>query len=109
MQLNRRFTSGLSYIAAYTWSHNLDDATATNFSTVLTPRRAEDFQSLKRDWSSSALDRRHRFTFTPLYEFRPFKGGNWFMKNVAGNWNVAGTYTYESPEFATVQAGSTPT
>ena len=105
LQLNRRFTNGLTYIAAYTWSHNLDDATATNFSTVLTPRRAENVQNLKRDWSSSALDRRHRFTFTPIYEFRPFKTSNWMMKNVIGNWNLSGTYTYESPEYATVQSG----
>ncbi|HTS30058.1 MAG TPA: TonB-dependent receptor [Bryobacteraceae bacterium] len=105
VQLNRRFAHGLSYIAAYTWSHNEDDATATNFSTYLTPRRAQDFQNLKADWSTSALDRRQRFTFTPIYEFRPFKGGNWFMKNLVGNWNISGTYTYESPEFATVQSG----
>ena len=105
LQLNKRFSNGLTYIAAYTWSHNMDDATATNFSTYLSPRRAQDFQNLKADWSSSALDRRQRFTFTPIYEFRPFKNGNWLMKNVIGNWNVSGTYTYESPEYATVQSG----
>jgi len=104
-QLTRRFSSGLSFIAAYTWSHTEDDATATNFSTYLTPRRSQDFRQLKSDWSSSALDRRHRFTFTPIYEFRPFKNGSWFLKNLVGNWNIAGTYTYESPEFATVQSG----
>jgi hypothetical protein len=103
-QLNRRFSNGLTFIAAYTWSHLEDDATATNFSTYLTPRRAQDFQNLKADWSSSALDRRQRFTFTPVYEFRPFKDGNWMMKNIVGNWNFAGTYTFESPEYATVQS-----
>jgi hypothetical protein len=104
LQLNRRFSNGLTYIAAYTWSHLEDDATATNFSTYLTPRRAQDFQNLKADWASSALDRRQRFTFTPIYEFRPFKDGNWFMKNLVGNWNISGTYTYETPEWATVQS-----
>jgi hypothetical protein len=104
LQLTRRFNNGLSYIVAYTWSHLEDDATATNFSTYLTPRRAQDMQNLKADWSDSALDRRQRFTFTPIYEFRPFKNGNWFMKNLVGNWNVSGTYTYESPEYATVQS-----
>ena len=44
LQLNRRFSNGLAFIAAYTWSHTEDDATATNFSTYLTPRRAQDFQ-----------------------------------------------------------------
>jgi hypothetical protein len=105
LQLTRRFSNGLSFIGAYTWSHLLDDATATNFSTYLTPRRAQDFQDLGSDWASSALDRRHRFTFSPIYDWKPFKSGNWFMKNIAGNWTISGTYTYQSPEFATVQSG----
>ncbi len=104
LQLNKRFSSGLTYIAAYTWSHLLDDATATNFSTYLTPRRAQNYQNLKADWASSALDRRQRFTFTPIYEWRPFKNGNWLARNILGNWNISGTYTYESPEYATVQS-----
>ena len=105
LQLNRRYSNGLSFIAAYTWSHLEDDATATNFSTYLTPRRAQNVQDLKADWSSSALDRRQRFTFTPIYEFRPFRDRNWMMKNIVGNWIASGTYTYESPEYATVQSG----
>ncbi len=105
LQLNRRYSNGLGFIGAYTWSHLEDDATATNFSTYLTPRRAQNFQNLKADWASSALDRRQRFTFTPFYDFRPFRNGSWLMKNIVGNWNISGTYTYESPEYATVQSG----
>jgi hypothetical protein len=105
LQMNRRFSNGLAFIAAYTWSHLEDDSTATNFSTYLTPRRAQDFQDLIADWASSALDRRQRLTFTPIYEFRPFKDSTWFAKNILGNWNISGTYTYESPEYATVQSG----
>jgi hypothetical protein len=104
LQMNRRYSNGFAYIAAYTWSHLEDDATATNFSTYLTPRRAQDFQDLKADWSASALDRRQRLTFTPIYEFRPFKNGSWLARNVLGNWNISGTYTFESPEYATVQS-----
>ena len=106
IQLNRRYANGFSYIGAFTWSHLLDDSTATNFSTYLSPRRAQDFQNLRPEWSSSALDRRGRFTFTAIYDWTPFKNGNWFLKNVAGNWNAAGTYTYQSPEYATVQSNT---
>ncbi|MBZ5591030.1 MAG: carboxypeptidase regulatory-like domain-containing protein [Acidobacteriia bacterium] len=105
MQLNKRYSRNFSYIVAYTWSHNFDDSTATNFSTILSPRRAQDFQNLRAEWASSALDRRHRFTFTPIYDFKPFQNGNWMMKNVVGNWNISGTYTFQSPEYATVQSG----
>jgi hypothetical protein len=105
-QLTRRFSNNLMFIAAYTWSHDEDDATATNFSTYLSPRRAQDFQDLGADWASSALDHRQRLTFTPIYDWKPFHGSsNWMLKNVVGNWTISGTYTYESPEQATVQSG----
>jgi hypothetical protein len=105
LQVNKRYSRNFSYIAAYTWSHAFDDSTATNFSTILSPRRAQDFQNLRAEWASSALDRRHRFTFTPIYDFKPFQNQNWLMKNVIGNWNISGTYTFQSPEYATVQSG----
>jgi hypothetical protein len=105
VQMNKRYSKNFSYIAAYTWSHNFDDSTATNFSAILSPRRAQDFQNLRAEWASSALDRRQRFTFTPVYDLKPFQNGSWLLKNVVGNWNISGTYTYQSPEFATIQSG----
>ncbi len=105
IQLNKRYSNNFQYVAAYTWSHMLDDATATLHSTDLTPRRAQDMQDLRADWASSALDRRQRFTFTPVYDWRPFAGSNWAMKNIVGNWNISGTYTYQSPECSTPQSG----
>ena len=108
LELRRRFSHGLQLIGAYTWSHNIDDSTADFFTTVLTPRRAQDFQNLRAERSSSALDRRHRLTLTALYDVPFFKNGhNWFMKNLVGNWEVAPIYTYESPEYATVQSATT--
>jgi hypothetical protein len=105
LQLNRRFSRGLQLIGAYTWSKNIDDSTADFFTTVLTPRRAQDFQNLRNDRSLSALDRRQRLTITAVYDVPFFKSHqNWFMKNLLGNWEVAPIYTYESPEMATVQS-----
>ena len=104
LQVTKRYSKGFTYVAAYTWSHLLDDATATNFSTYLSPRRAQDFQDLRSEWASSALDHRQRFTFSPIYDWKPFQGRSWLLKNVVGNWNIAGTYTYQSPEYATVQS-----
>ena len=39
-----------------------------------------------------------------VYDLPFFKNGNWFMKNVVGNWRFSPIYTYESPEWATVQS-----
>jgi hypothetical protein len=104
IQLVKRYSNNFQYIAAYTWSHMLDDASGTFSSTALTPRRAENFQNMAQEWASSALDRRQRLTFTPIYNWQPFTGGSWMMKNLLGNWTFAGTFTYQSPEFATPQS-----
>ncbi len=105
VQMSKRYSNNFSYMAAYTWSHNFDDSTATNFSTILSPRRAQDFQNMRAEWADSALDRRHRLTLTPSYDFKPFQGSSWLLKNIVGNWSIAGTYTFQSPEYATVQSG----
>jgi hypothetical protein len=106
LQVNKRYSRNFSYALAYTWSHAFDDSTATNFSTILSPRRAQDYQNMRAEWASSALDRRHRFTFAPVYDLKPFQSSNnYFLKNIVGNWNFGMTYTFQSPEYATVQSG----
>ena len=93
-------------IASYTWSHNIDDSTATHFTTWLTPRREQDFVNLRPDKSASALDRRHRLSLNWVYEVPWMKSSsNWAAKNLVGNWRWTTTYTYESPEYATATSG----
>ena len=70
-QFSRNFTNGLQFQAAWTWSHAFDNSTADVFSTVLTPRRPQDFQCVACDWSTSALDRRQRITIETIYDL-PF-------------------------------------
>ncbi|CAN5821273.1 hypothetical protein BH20ACI3_BH20ACI3_27610 [soil metagenome] len=73
---NKRLSNGLQMTAAYTWSHLIDDTTAEVFSTVLSPRRVEDFQNLRPERADSALDRRHRFVFSSLYDLPFFQVAN---------------------------------
>ena len=103
--LTRRFSNGLQFIAAYTWSHAIDDSTADVFSTYLTPRRPEDSTNLALDRSSSGLDHRQRFTYEMLYDLPFFKRSNWVMKNIVGNWEFAPIYTYQSGTLVDVQSG----
>ncbi len=106
VQLNRRFAHGFLMQAAYTWSHNLDNSTATHFSTLLSPRRPQDFQNLRAEWATSALDRRQRFVLTGLWETPWFaRADNWATKNLLGNWRLSGTYTAETGELVTPQSG----
>jgi hypothetical protein len=104
-QLTRRFSNGLQFIAAYTWSHNTDDSTADVFSTYTTPRRPQNFQNVSADKSDSALDHRQRFSYQVLYDVPLLKHDtNWFKRNIVGNWEVAPVYQYQTGTWVTVQS-----
>ena len=104
--LKRRLSNGLTIMAAYTWSHDIDNSTADFHTSNLTPRRPQDFFSFNQaDKANSALDRAQRFTLAMVYDLPYFKDGNWFRQNVIGNWMFSPLYTYESGEWVTVQSG----
>ncbi len=106
-QLTRRLSNGLQFMAAYTFSHNIDDSTAEVFSTYTTPRRPQNIRNLRADRSSSALDHRHRLTYQVLYDTPWYKGSkSWLLKNLVGNWEVAPIYTYQTGNWFTVQSGT---
>jgi hypothetical protein len=103
--LTHRFSRNWQMVAAYTWSHNIDDSTAEVFSTYVTPRRPQNSTNLAADRSSSALDHRHRFTIQAIYDVTFFKDKNWFMKNLVSNWQVAPVYQYQTFTLYDVQSG----
>jgi hypothetical protein len=102
----RNFTNNLQFQTAFTWSHTFDNSTADVFSTVLTPRRPQNFSCFQCDYGTSALDRRIRMTIAATYDLPFFKNGNWMMKNLVGNWQFSPIYTFQSPEYATVQSNA---
>ncbi len=105
-ELKRRYSNGLLFQASYTWSHDIDNSTAEVASSYLTPRRPQDFLNLAAEKASSALDHRQRGVLSVVYDAPFFKSSqNWFMKNIVGNWEIAPIYTYETPEYYTVQSG----
>lgn len=105
-QLNRRFSSGLQFQVAYTWSHTIDNSTADFHSTDISPRRPQDFRNLPAERANSILDHANRLTVTAIYDAPWFKGSSsWLMKNLLGNYEIAPVYTYETGQWGTVQSG----
>lgn len=105
-QLNRRFNSGLQFVAAYTFSKLIDNSTADFFSTIIAPRRPQDFRNLPGERGNSVLDHRNRFTLSGVYEL-PFnkKSSSWMRRNVLGNYQFSPVYTFETGQWGTPQSG----
>jgi hypothetical protein len=102
--LTRRFSNGLTFQSAYTWSHTIDNSTADFHTSDITPRRPQDFFNFAPERANSALDRAQRFTLAIVYDLPFFKGGNWMMKNIVGNWTFTPVYTFETGQWVTVQS-----
>ena len=65
-KLEQRAMNGLSYIMSYTWSKNIDTGGAGAFGNSSTPQNT--FDRLGGQRGLSAFDRKHRFSFSYLYE-----------------------------------------
>ena len=105
-QLDRRFSNGLYLQAAYTWSHTIDNSTADFFSTVIAPRRPQDFRNLPAERSSSLLDHRNRVSISLVYDTQWFKhSSNWMARNLLSGYEIAPTFIYETGQWTTVQSG----
>lgn len=105
-QLQHRMSNGLYFQAAYTYSHLIDNSTADFFSTVIAPRRPQDFQNLPAERANSVLDHRHRFTMSLVYDTQWYAHSpNWLLKNVLGGYQLTPVYIYESGQWATIQSG----
>ena len=100
-QMTKRYSDHLQFIAAWTWSHLIDDSTEEFFTTLLTARRPQDSQHLAAERASSALDHRHRVTFAAVYDVPFPAGANRLLKSLGGGWSLAPMYTFESPEYVT--------
>jgi hypothetical protein len=105
-QVTKRFSKGFQMTSAYTFSHLIDDTTAEVFSTVLSPRRVQDFRNLRPERADSALDHRHRFVTSWIYELPWWSKSSGWTRTMLGGFNIAGTYTYETGERITVRSGT---
>jgi hypothetical protein len=105
-QLQHRMANGLYFQGAYTYSHLIDNSTADFFSTVITPRRPQDFQNLPAERANSILDHRHRFTMSLVYDTQWYAHNpSWFLRNVLSGYQITPVYIYESGQWATAQSG----
>lgn len=106
LRLEKRFSHGLQFEAAYTYSHALDDASDAS----LGSQNQGDFRLQTApylEYGNADFDVRHRFVFNFVYEL-PFGQGQRFGSNmsgianqIVGNWRVTGIISAQTGNWFT--------
>ena len=117
-KLQQRFSSGLSFLATYTWSHSLDDSPSALGSTGDGGYRNTNLVPIIDDYANSPWDTRQRFTFNGLYEL-PFGVGRRYLNRkglveaAAGGWSASLTFAAQTgnpftvyPDITTAAGGT---
>jgi hypothetical protein len=100
-----RFARGIYLRANYTFSKDIDNATNELFSSLVNPRRAQDGLDFAAERGLSALDIRHKFALSFLYEIPNVQTDHAFLKGLAHGWEWGGTYLAESGQPVTPLSG----
>src|ERR1035441_5729 len=95
LKVERRFSNGLSFLAAYAKSKLLDEG--DNLTQVrpggVTGTTVQDWSNLSAERSKSLYDVPQRLVVTTLYELPFFKKGNPLVRAVLGGWQANGIMT----------------
>ncbi len=82
---NRRFTQGLLFGVAYTWSHSMDDG--SNQRDII-----PNTYNAHNLWGDSEFDTRHVFIANFLYELPFLRAQNNLFSKIAGGWQISGIF-----------------
>lgn len=97
-ELRRSYSSGVSFMASYTFSKSLDQQ-----SDLYSGEGPQNFYNIKADWGISGYSIKHMFVFSSVYQLPVGTGKlllsnntNRFVQGALGNWNVGGILTSDS-------------
>ncbi len=98
MKVERRMSSGLTFLSAYTWSHAISGPNdiggqVGGGSFIGSP---QDIYNLQGERSTSGFDVRHRNVNTILYPLPFFNGSKGLMRTFLGGWQVSTIMTFQS-------------
>lgn len=92
VSIERRLTSGLTFLAGYSWQKTLDITSSTAFEGN---NNAHPYGSHERDYGVSDYHRTGRFTGLFTYEL-PFAGGRGPARLLFGGWQLNGVLTFQT-------------
>jgi hypothetical protein len=107
--LQRRLAGGLSFLAAYTWSHSRDNDREPLPDAGEGGYRSYPIVGLQPEYSNSTFDVRQRFSWIGTYELpfgkgRRFANGSRLEDTIAGGWAVAPNFQAQTGQPFTVSS-----
>lgn len=104
VQLERRYTSGLSLSTAYTWSHSIDNVPEQFGSGG---GGLQDFRNFSQSRGNSNFDYRHRFVAGTVYELPFGQGRKWMnrdgvLNQIFGGWQLSGLLSAQTGHYFTI-------
>lgn len=98
--VERRFSNGMSFLSAYTWSHSIDNV-PNAFGGAANGPIPQDIRYRDVDRGSSGFDIRHRFTHSMNYDLPWGKGKAMNIENraldaIAGGWQTNVIFTWQT-------------
>ncbi|HWW15194.1 MAG TPA: TonB-dependent receptor [Candidatus Dormibacteraeota bacterium] len=106
VRLEKRYSHGLQFEAAYTFAHALDNASSASLGSV----NNGDFRDQTNpnlEYGNSDFDVRHRFVFSYIYDL-PFGRGRRFASSasgvanqILGNWQMSGVFSAATGNYYT--------
>jgi Carboxypeptidase regulatory-like domain/TonB dependent receptor len=106
VRLEKRYSHGLQFEAAYTFAHALDTASSASLGSV----NNGDFQDQRfpqNNYGNADFDVRQRFVFSYMYDLpfgrgRKFAGGaSGVVNQMIGNWQLAGVFSAATGNYYT--------
>lgn len=114
LSAEKRFSAGLSFLAAYTYSKSLDQGAGGNSSTGESRINIQNPRDVAADYGLSNFDYKFRFTLSTIYDL-PFGRGRRFVGSanaiedaLAGGWQITSIVTLQSGAPFSIQL-ATPT
>lgn len=109
MRLEKRYSSGVTFITTYTFSKAISDASGfDDGGDAGTGNRIQNILDLKADKGLADGDHRHRFTTAWVWDLPFGRNSRGLLKSLIGGWGIDGIATLQSGYPITVRRSGDP-
>ena len=92
-KFEKRYATGLTLIASYTWSKNMDYGLGPFAGETLGASNFQNWNNLAAEYGASTLDQTHRYILNSVYELPFLRAQKNLAGKVLGGWQIGGIWS----------------